>query len=277
MNSQAQREAGAMALASKIRRHVLDMTHASGASHIGTSFSMTDVLAVLYSGILRVDPTRPNWPDRDRFILSKGHGSAALYATLAERGFFPTEWLDTFYQNGSPLFGHATHFGIPGIETSTGALGHGLPIACGMALVGKRAGLSHRIFAILSDGECDEGSNWEAILFAGHHQLDNLVVIVDYNKIQSLGRVEDVLDLEPFGAKWTAFRWAVQEIDGHDFNSIEKALAKLPLEAGKPTCIIAHTVKGKGVSFMEDKLLWHYRAPDSEEYPSAIAEIGGGL
>lgn len=260
-------------LASKIRSHVVVMTHSSGGSHIGTSFSMSDVLAVLYSGILRVKPDWPEWPDRDRFILSKGHGCAALYAVLAERGFFPKDWLKSFYQNGSPLVGHATHTGVPGVEVSTGSLGHGLSLACGMAFVSKRNNPSFRVFSLLSDGECDEGSTWEAALFAGHHGLDNLVSIVDYNKIQSLGRVEEVIDLEPLGSKWASFGWAVHEIDGHDINEILDVLSSLPLEPRKPNCIIAHTVKGKGVSFMEDDLLWHYRAPDSKEIRKALMEI----
>lgn len=266
--------ANAENLASSIRRHVLRMTHNSGASHIGTSLSIADLLAVLYGRILRVDPTQSEWPERDRFILSKGHASAALYAALAERGFFPIDWLDTFYQNGSKLVGHVTRGEIPGVEASTGSLGHGLSMACGMSLVGKRARASHRVFALLSDGECDEGSTWEAVLFAGHHQLDNLVAIIDYNKIQSLGRVEEVLDLEPLGDKWRASRWGVREINGHDISEIESALTDIPFEPGKPSCIIAHTVKGKGVSFMEDKLLWHYRAPNAEEFRQASTELG---
>ena len=261
--------------ATRVRGHVTRMTHHSRASHIGTSFSIVDVLTALYHGVLKVDPSRPEWPDRDRFILSKGHGCAALYATLAELGFFPVDWLDTFYQNGSHLVGHATHTQVPGVEVSTGSLGHGLSIACGMALVAKRSDTENRVFALLSDGECDEGSTWEAVLFAGHHRLDNLVAIVDYNKIQSLGRVEEVLDLEPLADKWRAFRWEVREIDGHDFGEIESALGSVPVQPGKPTCIIAHTVKGKGVSFMEDRLLWHYRAPDDEEFQQALAEIEG--
>lgn len=260
-------------LAHRIRYHTLLMIHRARSSHIGTSFSMAELLAVLYGKILRIDPAYPDWPDRDRFILSKGHGCAALYAVLAERGFFPLKWLDTFYQNGSRLPGHATHTYLPGVEVSTGSLGHGLSIACGMALAAKRDGKSYRVFALLSDGECDEGSTWEAVLFASHHRLDNLIAIVDYNKIQSVGRVEEVINLEPFAEKWRSFGWAVREIDGHDIPEIEDALTQVPFETGRPSCVIAHTVKGKGVSFMEDKLLWHYRSPQGEEYDAALAEL----
>jgi transketolase len=263
-----------LASARAIRATALRLIHRAKSSHAGSALSMADLLAVLYGKILRVDPARPDWPERDRFILSKGHACAALYAVLAERGFFPVEWLETFYQNGGRLPGHVTHSGIPGVEVSTGALGHGLGIACGMALAGKRDGQAYRVFALLSDGECDEGSTWEAALFAPHHHLENLVAIVDYNKIQSLGTVREVLDLEPLAAKWRAFGWAVCEIDGHDCAQIATALEALPLMPGKPTCVIAHTIKGKGVSFMEDKLLWHYRTPDQEEMAQAMAELG---
>ena len=259
-------------LALKIRMHVLRMTHRKG-SHIGSCYSIADLIAVLYGDFLRVDSTRPDWPERDRFVLSKGHGCAALYAALAERSFFPLSWLDTFYQNGAQLPSHATHWGVPGVEASTGSLGHGLALACGMALAGKRDARAYRVVTLLSDGECDEGSTWEAALFAPHHHLDNLVAIVDYNKIQSLGRVREVLDLEPFGAKWRAFGWRVEEINGHDFAEIASALAVVPHEPGRPTCIIAHTVKGKGVSFMEDQLLWHYRAPNDDECEKAAREL----
>jgi transketolase len=262
-------------LAHRIRVKALQMVHRAKSSHIGSAFSMAELLAVLYARILRVDPSRPEWPERDRFVLSKGHACAALYVVLAERGFFPASWLESFYQDGGRLAGHVTHTGVPGVEVSTGSLGHGLPIACGMALAGRRDGKAYRVFALLSDGECDEGSNWEAALFAPHHRLDNLVVIVDYNKIQSLGAVKDVLDLEPFAEKWRAFGWAVREIDGHDTGQIEQALRSVPHAPGKPTCIIAHTVKGKGVSFMQDQLLWHYRSPDPEEMARALAELGG--
>lgn len=260
-------------LARRLRHHTLVMTSRAGSSHIGTNYSMADLLAVLYSGVLRIDPADPENVDRDRFILSKGHGCAVLYAVLAERGFFPLEWLDTFYMNGARLAGHITHSGVPGVEVSTGSLGHGLSIATGMALAGKRSNQDYRIFCLLSDGECDEGSNWEPILFAPHHRLDNLIAIVDYNKIQSLGTVKEVLDLEPFADKWRAFGWAVREIDGHNLDEITAACADLPAESGRPTCIIAHTIKGKGVSFMEDKLLWHYRTARGSELADALAEL----
>ncbi len=263
-------------LAKRIRQNVLQMTHDARSSHVGTSLSMADLLAVLYGGILRVRPEEPDWPARDRFILSKGHGCAGLYAALAERGFFPRAWLENFYQNGSRLAGHATHHGVPGVEVSTGSLGHGLPMACGMAVAGKRGGEDYRVFALLSDGECDEGSVWEAALFASHHKLDHLTVIVDYNKIQSLGAVKDILSLDPFIAKWEAFGWSAREIDGHDTDKIEKAFKEMPFKEGKPSCLIAHTLKGKGVGFMENALLWHYRSPDVEELRRALKELDGG-
>ena len=266
---------GCRGLARRIRRHVVSMTHRAGSAHVGTSLSMADLLAVLYGTALRLRPSEPAWPDRDRFILSKGHGCAGLYAALAERGFFPLAWLNDFCQNGSRLAGHVTHAGVAGVEASTGALGHGLSIACGMALSAKRDGRAWRVFALLSDGECDEGAVWEAALFAPHHRLDNLIAIVDYNKIQSLGAVRDVLDLEPLAAKWEAFGWALRVIDGHDVDGIAAALAAVPFRPDRPSCIVAHTVKGKGVSFMEDRLLWHYRSPDGDELRRALAELGG--
>jgi transketolase len=264
------------ALAKKIRLHALHMIHRAKSSHLGSAYSMADLLAVLYGRILCIDPHKPDAADRDRFVLSKGHACAALYAVLAERGFFPQEWLQNFYQDGERLAGHATHVNVPSVEVSTGSLGHGLPLACGMALVAKRDRQAYRVFTLLSDGECDEGSTWEAALFAPHHQLDNLIAIIDYNQIQSLGTVKEVLDLEPFAAKWKAFGWAVREIDGHDCAQIESTLTNLPFEPGKPSCVVAHTVKGKGVSFMENKLLWHYRSPDANEMALALAELGDG-
>lgn len=265
-------EAELRELARRIRLHSLRMTHRAKSSHIGGNFSIAEILAVLYGRVLRVDPSAADDPRRDRFVLSKGHACAAYYAVLAERGFFPLDWLDSFYVDGARLAGHATR-GAPGVEVSTGSLGHGLSIACGMALAARRDGHDYRVFALLSDGECDEGSTWEAILFAPHHRLDNLVVVVDYNKIQSLGRVEEVLDLEPFAAKWRTCGWAVREADGHDVGALLDALGALPFETGRPSCLIAHTVKGKGVSFMENQLLWHYRSPQGDEYQRALAEL----
>jgi transketolase len=261
-------------LARRIRAHSLRMVHKVNASHIGGCFSVTDILAVLYGTILRVDPANPDWEERDRVVLSKGHAAAALYATLAERGFFPVEWLESYCANGSQLAGHVTHYGVPGVEMSTGSLGHGLSLACGMALAGKRDRRPHRVFALLSDGECDEGSTWEAVLFAPHHGLDNLVAIVDYNKIQSFGTVKEVLDLEPLADKWRAFGWSVREVDGHDHRQIHDILCGLPFGPGRPSVVIAHTVKGKGVSFMEDTLAWHYKSPNAQQLAQALAELG---
>jgi transketolase len=260
-------------LARRIRRHAVRMTASGKSSHVGSNLSMADLVAVLYAAVLRVDPTRPRWPERDRFVLSKGHASAGLYAALAECGFFPTGWLDSHCQNGSHLSGHVTTKGIPGVELATGSLGHGLPVAAGMALAAKRDGRRHRVFVLLSDGECDEGSNWEAILFAAHHGFDNLVAIVDYNKLQSLRPVAETLGLEPFADKWRSFGWAVTELDGHDHDAILTTLTRLPLAAGRPSCVIAHTVKGRGVSFMENSVLWHYRSPQGPELAAALAEL----
>jgi transketolase len=260
------------ALAWRLRRHTLEMTSRAGSSHVGTNFSMAEILSVLYSGVLRVDPARPGWPERDRLVVSKGHGAAAVYAVLAERGFFPLAELDTFYLNGSRLAGHVTKT-VPGVELSTGSLGHGLSVATGMALAAKRDGRDFRAFCLLSDGELDEGSNWEPILFAPQHGLDNLVAVVDYNKIQSLGSVSEVMELEPLADKWRAFRWAVREVDGHDVRALWSALSAVPAETGRPTVVIAHTVKGKGVSFMERSVLWHYRIPRGHELDAARAEL----
>ncbi|HEU0293431.1 MAG TPA: transketolase [Anaerolineales bacterium] len=261
-------------LAKAIRAHALRMVYLAGSSHIGSCLSIADLLAVLYGRILRLDPGNPNWAERDRFILSKGHAAAIYYAVLAERGFFPKTWLDNFGQDGAQLGGHVTSHGVPGVELSTGALGHGLSVGCGMALAGKRENRPYRIFVILSDGELDEGSNWESILFAPHHQLDNLVAIVDYNKIQSFGTVSEVLNLNSLNDKWQAFGWSVHEVDGHDHIGIAQILENLPVRTGKPNVVIAHTIKGKGVSFMEDRLEWHYKSPDREQLDLALSELG---
>lgn len=259
-------------LARRMRADVLKMTHKAQASHIGSCLSVTDILAVLYGQILDIDPAHPDQPDRDRLILSKGHAAAALYAVLAELGFFPRAWLDRYCEDDQPLAGHASHK-VPGVEVSTGSLGHGLPVACGIALAAKADGLPSRVFVVLSDGECDEGSVWEAALFAPHHRLNNLIVVVDHNRLQSFGFVTDVLDLSPFADKWRTFGWAVREVDGHDHDALAAAFSHLPAEPDKPTLVLAHTVKGKGISFMEGQLAWHYRSVDDALLHRALAEL----
>ncbi len=259
--------------AAAIRANTIQMVHRVNASHVGGGLSMADLLAVLYQEVLRVNPCQPQDPDRDRFILSKGHCCAALYAALALRGFFPEDELQTFGQDASRLMTHVSHK-VSGVEFSTGSLGHGLGFGCGKALAAKRQGWNWRVFVMLSDGEMDEGSNWEAILFAPHHRLDNLVVIVDYNKIQSLGSVKEVLDLDPLADKFKAFRWSVKQVDGHNHDEIRSALASIPFESGKPSCLIAHTIKGSGVDYMENQLLWHYRTPNAEQVQRALKQLG---
>jgi transketolase len=245
------------------------------ASHIGSVFSSVEIVAALYWDVLRVRPDEPDWVDRDRFVLSKGHAGAGLYAALALRGFFPLARLDEFYTDGGTLAGHVTHNDVPGVEVSTGALGHGLALAVGMATGLKRHGSRSRVFALLSDGECDEGSTWEAALLAPVWRLTNLTAVVDYNKIQSLGRVDEVLPLEPFADKWRSFGWNVREVEGHNLDDLPAALDPERCTSDRPRCVIAHTVKGKGVSFMEDDLLWHYRSPQGDEYDRARAELEG--
>ena len=260
-------------LAKRLRSHSLHMISKAKTSHIGSCLSAADILAVLYGRVMRVDPKRPDWPDRDRLIMSKGHAAAVTYAAVAEAGFMPKERLDEYARNGGQLYGHVTHAGVPGIEFSSGSLGHGLPVGAGMALAAKRSGAAWRVFVVMSDGECDEGSNWEAILFSGHHQLDNLTIVIDYNKIQSLDWVDKTLRLEPLAEKLRAFGWSAREVDGHSVDELSSALSSVPLEKGKPNAIIAHTIKGKGVSWMEGKVLWHYRPPTPEELVTALAEV----
>jgi transketolase len=260
-------------LARRLRTHSLRMISAAKTSHIGSCLSVADILAVLYGRVLRVDPARARWPERDRLIVSKGHAAAVTYAAVAEAGFMPLERLAEYARNGGQLYGHVTHAGVPGIEFSSGSLGHGLGVGAGMALVAWRDRAPWRVFVVMSDGECDEGSNWEAILFAGHHGLENLVAIIDYNKIQSLDLVEKTLKLEPLADKLRAFGWSVREVDGHDVHALGEALEAVPFENGKPSVLIAHTIKGKGVSWMEGKVLWHYRAPSPEELEKALAEV----
>ena len=227
----------------------------------------------MYSSALNIDIKNADWGGRDRFILSKGHACSTLYAALAEKGFFDKKLLSGYCKDGSSLLGHATKSDVPGVEVSTGSLGHGLPIACGMALAAKRDGLNNKIFVLIGDGECDEGTTWEAILFARQHRLDNLVLIIDVNGIQSLGSTEEVMSLKPLAGKLKSFNWGVREINGHNISDIIKAFSEVPYVNGKPSCIIANTIKGKGVSFMENRLLWHYRTPSAEELSAALKEL----
>ena len=260
-------------LANNIRKHAVTMTSLGGSAHIGSTLSIADILAVLYGTILKYNSKDPKWIDRDRFILSKGHAGAGVYAVLAESGFMSLDKLKTHSQDGSDLCGHVSHKGIPGVEFSTGSLGHGLPVASGMALAAKINNKKHRVFVLLSDGECDEGSNWEAILFAAHHKLNNLVVIIDRNRLKSIYSTEDTLALEPFPDKWKSFGWNVVEIDGHNHNEIFKSCKNEDASKSKPLCVIANTTKGKGVKFMENNNLWHYRTARGEELKKAIKYI----
>jgi len=263
-------------LARRVRIHALRMTSSGRSSHVGSVFSMADLLAVLYGAVLRVDPANPAWAGRDRFVLSKGHAGAGVYAVLAECGFFDPARLRDHYTDGSVFSGHVSHKGVPGVELSTGSLGHGLSVAAGMALGARLDGRKHRVFCLLSDGECDEGSVWEAAMFAAHHRLDNLIAVVDYNKIQSLDTVASTLGLEPFTDKWRAFGWQCIEVDGHDHTALHSLFKRLDVGSGQPVCVLAHTVKGKGVSFMENQVLWHYRSPQDEEFASALRQLEAG-
>ncbi|MDB5200733.1 MAG: putative transketolase N-terminal part [Ferruginibacter sp.] len=257
--------------AREIRSRTLEMVYNAKASHIGGAFSMADILAVLYGSVLKIDPAEPKAADRDRFILSKGHACTSLYSTLAIKGFFDIDLLDTYSKDGSFFMAHTSHK-VPGVELSTGSLGHAMPVACGMALAAKRKSEKQHIYVLVSDGELDEGSNWEAILFAAHHHLNNLTCIVDYNKIQSLGRVDDVIQLDPLKDKFVSFNWDVVEVDGHDHDQLLASFNNKTL-TDKPRCIIAHTIKGKGVDFMQDDLKWHYQSPSADQYSAAQKQL----
>lgn len=261
-------------IATRVRGRCLSMITEAQAGHIGGSLSCTDIVVALYfGGVMRVDPLNPHLPDRDRFVLSKGHASPALYATLAEKGFFPVELLATFDQLDSICQGHPDMRLTPGVDMSTGSLGQGLSAGVGMALAARQLDLNSRTFVLLGDGECQEGQVWEAALTASHYHLDNLTAIIDVNGIQLLAPTSEVLSLTPLRAKWEAFGWSVREADGHDFGQILSALKKDESVTG-PTVVIAQTVKGKGVSFMENKAEWHSKAPSSDQLSAALLELG---
>ena len=262
-------------LAGSVRRRDLQIVHGAKLGHVGGEMSAIDILVTLYFAVLHVDPARPDDPDRDRFILSKGHSAVALYTTLAHRGFIPMEQLDTFAQPLSKLNGHPDRNKVPGVETNTGPLGHGLPVAVGAALAAKLQDSSWRVFVLTGDGELQEGSNWEAAMAAAHYKLDNLTVIVDRNRLQQGDWTEQTMHLEPLADKWRAFGWAVTEVDGHSIAQLLQTFERLPFEPGKPSCIIAHTHKGQGVSLMRDKAAWHHRVPTAEELALALQELEG--
>ncbi|MGZ5872885.1 MAG: transketolase [Bradyrhizobium sp.] len=260
--------------AAQLRGRIIAMSHAAQAAHLASSLSCADVLTAAYWHVLNIDPQNPGDPLRDRFILSKGHAAAALYATLGMKGYFEIEELDSFCRDGGRLAEHPPANLLPGVEAATGSLGHGLPIGCGIALSGRIKGERFRVYALLSDGENNEGSVWEAAMFAAAQKLDNVCVVVDYNKWQATGRSDETLMLAPLRDKWAAFGWDASEIDGHDVGALAEAMQRVPNGSGKPVALIAHTIKGKGVSFMEDDNNWHYRAPTADEVVKARRELG---
>ncbi len=259
--------------AAGIRKKIVEMSYKSNASHIGGALSCTDILTVLYFDVMKINPKRPLEKTRDRLVLSKGHAAATLFSILAEKGFFEKKTLEEFHVENGRLWGHPNLGIVPGVEATTGSLGHGLPIGVGMALAGKLDGLNYNVFVVLSDGECEEGSNWEAALSAAHNKLDNLVAIIDYNKWQCFGKTNEVVNLEPLAEKWKAFGFSVKEVNGHNFEELVSTFKEVPFEKGKPSMIIANTVKGKGISFMEDCLEWHYKSPNKEQCRQAFEEI----
>ncbi|MEO1206524.1 MAG: transketolase [Pseudomonadota bacterium] len=260
--------------AAELRGRVILMSHKAKAAHLASCLSCCDILAAAYWSVLNVDPATPEDLDRDRFILSKGHAAAALYATLSKRGYFPDEELETYCQDGGILAEHPPANLLAGVEAATGSLGHGLPIGLGMAVAGRIAGKKYRVYALLSDGECNEGSNWEAAMFAAGQRLENVCVIIDYNKWQATARSNETLMLAPLREKWAAAGWDAHEIDGHDMQALVDLMWQVPNGSGKPVAIIANTIKGRGVSFMEDDNNWHYRAPTAEEVELAYKELG---
>jgi len=260
-------------IARKLRRHVINMISTAGSGHPGGSLSAADIVTALYFDIMKHNPASPHWPDRDRFILSKGHAAPVLYAALAECGYFPLDWLTTLRKTGTCLQGHTDSTLTPGVDVSAGSLGQGLSIGIGMSLAARLNNRDYRTYVLLGDGECDEGQIWEAAMFAPNYKLDNLTAIVDFNTLQLDGRTRDIMDLEPFMAKWVAFKWEVIEINGHDMQQIIDAVRQAESAKGKPTVIIAHTIKGKGVSFMENNVDWHGKAPNKSETDIALKEL----
>ena len=261
-------------IAARIRGRLVEMSSRCRTAHLGGSLSCADILTAAYWQVLNIDPLKPNDTDRDRFILSKGHAASALFAALAMRGFFPVELLDSHGQAGSPLEEHPGPGCVPGVEAATGSLGHGLSIGVGLALAARLLGQSYRVMVLVSDGECNEGSLWEAAMFAGGQRLDRLMAVVDFNKWQATGRSCEVMALEPLADKFRTFGWSAVEIDGHDMVAVVEALSNFPDDSGCPRVVVAHTVKGKGVSFMEDDNNWHYRIPTPEEVEAANRELG---
>jgi transketolase len=267
--------ASLQALATGLRARIIETSARTGTPHLASCLSCVDILTVLYFAVLRIDPADPRNPTRDRCILSKGHAAPALFQVLAKRGFYPEAMLDTYGEDGGVFAEHPpTPDHLAGIEAATGSLGHGLPMGLGMALAGRIQGRPYNVFAVLSDGECNEGSVWEAAMLAAAQRVSNLCVIVDFNKWQATGRSQEVMALDPLVDKWRAFGWSAVEVDGHDMAALERALRHFPADDGRPTAIVAHTVKGKGISFMEDDNNWHYRIPTPEEVVAARKELG---
>ena len=260
-------------LAAQARGRIIELCHRARTPHLGSSLSPVDILVALYFEVLDVDPAKPEDPDRDRFVLSKGHAAPALYVVLAQRGFFPEEVLDTYTEPGGVLAEHPAPNCVPGVEAATGSLGHGPPMAVGMALAARMTQRDYRVVALASDGECNEGALWEAAMMAPAHGLDNMTLIVDFNRWQATGRSTEIMALEPLAAKFSAFGWETREVDGHDAEALVEALTAAR-EPGRPRAIVAHTVKGRGVSFMEDDNNWHYRIPTEEEVAAAHRELG---
>ncbi|OGO31355.1 MAG: transketolase [Chloroflexi bacterium RBG_16_56_11] len=260
-------------VARRLRRRIVTIIGKAGSGHPGGSLSAVEIVTALYWRVLRHKPSDPRWPDRDRFILSKGHAAPVLYTALAECGYFPIAELDTLRQLDSRLQGHADCCVTPGVETSTGSLGQGLSFAIGAALAGRLDSRGYRVYALLSDGECDEGQTWEAAMSAAHFKVDNLTAVIDNNGLQLSGRVRDIMNLDPLGKKWEAFGWQVSEVDGHDINQLLDALEKAKNVKGQPAVIIAHTIKGKGVSFMENNVDFHGKAPNAKELELALKEL----